>query len=81
MPATKTITWIMAEGMVPFRRSFPIKLKLAPGILPNRTAKIILLTGMAETALSLMLKDLEEKDIISRKESGKTNQVFLRKKY
>jgi DNA-binding MarR family transcriptional regulator len=38
-------------------------------------------TGMSKTALSLMLKSLEERDIISRKESGKTNEVFLRKKF
>lgn len=38
-------------------------------------------TGMSKTTLSLMLKDLEKREIISRKEDGKTNQVFLRKKF
>ena len=38
-------------------------------------------TGMSKTALSLMLGSLEEKGIITRKISGKTNQVFLRKKF
>jgi uncharacterized membrane protein len=38
-------------------------------------------TGMSKTTLSLMLKDLEEKEIISRKVSGKTNAVYLRKKF
>ena len=38
-------------------------------------------TGLSKTALSLMLKSFEEKEIITRKESGKTNQVFLRKKF
>ncbi|MBU0756634.1 MAG: MarR family transcriptional regulator [Nanoarchaeota archaeon] len=38
-------------------------------------------TGMSKTKLSLLLKSLEERNIISRKPAGKTNEVFLRKKY
>jgi uncharacterized membrane protein len=38
-------------------------------------------TGMSKTALSLILKSLEQKDIISRKVSGKTNAIYLRKKF
>lgn len=38
-------------------------------------------TGMSKSSLSLLLKDLEERDIIKRKESGKTNEVYLRKKF
>ena len=38
-------------------------------------------TGMSKTALSLLLKSLEERDIISRKPSGKTNEVFLRTRF
>lgn len=38
-------------------------------------------TGMSKTSLSLMLKSLEDREIISRKVSGKTNEVYLRKKF
>ena len=38
-------------------------------------------TGTSKTGLSLMLKSLEERGIISRKQAGKTNQVYLRKKF
>lgn len=38
-------------------------------------------TGMSKTALSLLLKDLEERGIITKKEAGKTNKVYLRKKF
>ena len=37
--------------------------------------------GMSKTTLSLMLKSLEGRGIISRKEAGKTNEIFLRKKF
>lgn len=38
-------------------------------------------TGMHKTSLSLMLKSLEDKKIITRKPSGKTKQIYLRKKF
>ena len=38
-------------------------------------------TGISKTKLSLLLKSLEERDIIKRKVSGNTNEVFLRKKF
>ncbi|MBU0461290.1 MAG: hypothetical protein KJ574_01755 [Nanoarchaeota archaeon] len=38
-------------------------------------------TGMSKSTLSLLLQSLEQRQIISRKQSGKTNQVFLRKKF
>lgn len=38
-------------------------------------------TGISKASLSLMLKSLEERKIITRKESGKTNEVYLRKKF
>ncbi|MDP3728926.1 MAG: hypothetical protein Q8R18_05765 [bacterium] len=38
-------------------------------------------TGIAKTSLSLLLKSLEERGIISKKEHGKTNQIFLVRKF
>ena len=38
-------------------------------------------TGLSKTSLSMMLKDFEEKEIVSKKPEGKTNKVFLRKKF
>ncbi|MCF7866371.1 MarR family transcriptional regulator [Candidatus Woesearchaeota archaeon] len=38
-------------------------------------------TGMSKTSLSLLLKALEDREIISKSQDGKTNKVFLRKKF
>ena len=38
-------------------------------------------TAMSKTTLSLILKSLEERKIVSRKKDGKTNQVFLVKNF
>jgi hypothetical protein len=38
-------------------------------------------TGFSKTTLSLLLKDLESREIITKKETGKTNEVYLRKKF
>ncbi|MBI5065160.1 MarR family transcriptional regulator [Candidatus Woesearchaeota archaeon] len=38
-------------------------------------------TGMSKSTLSLMLKNFEEKGLISRKEEGKTNKIFWKKVY
>ena len=37
--------------------------------------------GVSKAGLSMMLQSFEKKGVISRKASGKTNQVFLRKKF
>jgi DNA-binding MarR family transcriptional regulator len=38
-------------------------------------------TGQSKTGLSLMLKEFEKKGIITRKESGKTNEIYLRNSF
>ncbi|MBD3164626.1 hypothetical protein GF323_05495 [Candidatus Woesearchaeota archaeon] len=38
-------------------------------------------TGISKTKLSLLLKSLEERDVVKRKTAGKTNEVYLRKKF
>ena len=38
-------------------------------------------TGISKTQLSLMLKSFENRNIISRKVSGKTNEIFLVRKF
>lgn len=38
-------------------------------------------TGMSKSSLSLLLKDLEKRQIITRVEDKKTNKVYLRKKF
>ncbi|MFH1917461.1 MAG: hypothetical protein ABIJ21_09445 [Nanoarchaeota archaeon] len=38
-------------------------------------------TGMSKASLSLMLSAFEKKGIITKKEAGKTNKIFLRKKF
>ncbi len=38
-------------------------------------------TGLSKTTLSLLLKALEQRGIVSREEDGKTNKVWLRKKF
>ncbi|MDP2750161.1 MAG: MarR family transcriptional regulator [Nanoarchaeota archaeon] len=38
-------------------------------------------TGISKSSLSLMLKSLEERNIINRQPSGKTHEVYLRQKF
>ncbi|MEM4268262.1 MAG: hypothetical protein QXK37_05540 [Candidatus Woesearchaeota archaeon] len=38
-------------------------------------------TGMSKAGLSILLKSLEERGIVSKKPKGKTNQLFLRKRF
>lgn len=38
-------------------------------------------TGLTKSTLSVLLKSLESREHISRKPSGKTNEVYLRKKF
>ena len=38
-------------------------------------------TGLSKTSLSIMLKKFEEKGLIHREISGKSNKVYLKKKY
>ncbi|MFH1332554.1 MAG: hypothetical protein ABIH63_04710 [archaeon] len=36
-------------------------------------------TGLSKTKLSVILKQLEQKNLISKEESGKTNKIYLKK--
>ena len=38
-------------------------------------------TGFSKASLSLLLKELENKGVISKKQKGKTNELYLIKKY
>ena len=38
-------------------------------------------TGISKSSLSLLLSSLEKREFITRKPAGKTNQIFLRKKF
>lgn len=37
--------------------------------------------GMSKAMLSIMLNSLEKRDVLTKKKSGKTNEVYLRKKF
>lgn len=37
--------------------------------------------GMSKTALSILLKSLEQRGIVTKREDKKTNKIYLRKKY
>jgi DNA-binding MarR family transcriptional regulator len=47
--------------------------------IPQNTLR--LKTGMSKSTLSIMLQSLEKRQIISKKPSGKTNRIYLRKKF
>lgn len=38
-------------------------------------------TGLSKTTLSLILKSLDERKIVNKKPSGKTNQLYLQRKF
>jgi DNA-binding MarR family transcriptional regulator len=38
-------------------------------------------TGMSKTGLSILLRSLEEREILSRKADGKTKRIFLKKSF
>ena len=65
-------------GFTPEEQSILKAVREQEGIKQNT---LRLRVGMSKAMLSILLNSLEKRDILTKKKSGKTNEVYLRKKF